>query len=494
MTFGLGGWAEESESVGSIGPTVLQTIEHRPAGHPGPAVICNQAVAGRLDRVLAPRSLRIAWLGGGPAESGGAPGVVTELLDGLTKRGHRIDCFLPGTPQNIPAHLAGRENLSFIAGTSSWHFDRWYSRTKIASFASGLFARALGSVRLRREIIKRHKQEPYDLVYQNQTIESLGVPTSVIRSVPLALRPDSHQAGELRWLIAERRLAFKYQPAYIFFIVASIMSFRTIVQAARIRRTSLLICISSVFRDHIVHDYRFPIEKTVVITNPVRLERFHSSSRSLAQPPVVLVPTRLSVRKGLEDVLEVARLLLERGVDVRLRVVGGPSTWSDYSKMLAEFPPENSEYGGRIKPKDMPAELEQSDIVLLASKYDPCPVSVLEALASGVPVVGTSEVGSIEGVDRSVAAEVETGDVEGMATAITEMLDRLRDSPAETRALARAEAERRFARDVVCEQISDALEALVDRSGGAPVKRLSVPADRAPTTAGDLASAPPADR
>jgi glycosyltransferase involved in cell wall biosynthesis len=411
----------------------------------------------------ATRPLRIAWLGGGPAESGGAPGVVTELLDGLTRRGHQIDCFLPGTPRNIPEHLRDRENLTFVAGTSSWRFDRWYSRTKITSFASGMLARAVGQLRLRREIEKRHKGEPYDLVYQNQQIESLGAPARVIRSVPLALRPDTHQAGELRWLIREWRLALRCQPAYNFVVVAAIMAFRTLVQAWRIRRASLLIAISTVFRDHIVHDYHFPLEKTIVITNPVRLERFHSSDKALGDPPVVLVPARLSLRKGLEDLAPLARLLTQRGVAVRLRIVGGPSTWSDYTRLLDDLPRTNAEYGGRIPNSEMPAELQGADIVLLASKYDPCGLAVIEALASGVPVVATSEVGSIEAVDRRVAAEVAPGDVEGMATAIAEMLHRLRRSPADMRALARSEAERRFARDVVCEQISDALEALVGR-------------------------------
>jgi glycosyltransferase involved in cell wall biosynthesis len=243
------------------------------------------------------------------------------------------------------------------------------------------------------------------------------------------------------------------------------MAFRALVQAVRIRRVSLLICISSVFRDHMVHDYRFPLDKTVVITNPERMDRFLPSQQPLSEPPLVLVPTRLSMRKGLEDVIEVAKLLRERGVDAKIRVIGGPSIWSDYTKLLEDLPPQNTEYGGRIPPTGMPAELERSDIVLLASKYDPCPMSVLEALTAGVPVVATSEVGSIEAIDRTVAAEVQPGDVAGMTTAITDMLERLRADPQRTRALARAEAERRFATDVVCEQISDVLERLVASAG-----------------------------
>jgi hypothetical protein len=49
-----------------------------------------------------------------------------------------------------------------------------------------------------------------------------------------------------------------------------------------------------------------------------------------------------------------------------------------------------------------------------------------------------------------------------MATAIIEMLDRVRDEPGLVSSTARSEAERLFAPDVVCEQISQALARLVD--------------------------------
>jgi glycosyltransferase involved in cell wall biosynthesis len=362
----------------------------------------------------------------------------------------------------LPKRITEHDNLAFIWGTSTWNSSRWYNRAKVAQFATGMLSRAIASLRLRREIARRHRLQPYDLIYQNQTIESLGVPSSVLRSAPLVIRPDSHMAGELRCLIAERKLAFRCQPRYIFFLVAAIMSVRALVQRVKIRRASLLICISSVFRDHMVHDYRFPLEKTVVIANAVRLGRFAVSDRAPTHPPTVLVPTRISVRKGIEDVVAVARELLERGVEAQIRVIGGPSTWSDYTKLLEDLPPENTEYGGRVAPDQMPAEFEASEIMLLASKYDPCPMSVLEGLAAGVPVVATSEVGSIEDIDRMVVEEVAPGDVSAMATAIESLLERVAESPVEMRAKARSEAERRFARDVVCGQISDALERLVD--------------------------------
>jgi glycosyltransferase involved in cell wall biosynthesis len=362
----------------------------------------------------------------------------------------------------VPVRLAAEENITFIWGTSEWKWDRWYSRTRITAFASGILARTLGSVRLRRQILDRHRSDPYDVFYQFSSIESPAVPTRITRTVPLVIHPETHSAGELRSLIAERRLSMQCQPRYRLAMVAAIMLLRTLLQRRRIRRASLLVCISGVFRDHLVRDYRFPIAATVVVPNPVRLERFTAADRGLGEPPIVLVLGRVVARKGIETIVAVAKELRERDLPVWIRIVGGPSLWSDYTKLLADLPPQNAEYAGSVPGSEIPAELAGSDILVQASWYEPFALTVAEALAAGVPVIGTSEVGAIERVDRSVVAEVAPGDVQAMATAIAEMLDRMRTDAAQMRATAREEAERLFAPDVVCEQISTALQRLVD--------------------------------
>src|SRR5438105_15176842 len=154
------------------------------------------------------RSLHIAWLGSTPLETGGAPGVAAELLEGLADLGHRIDCFLPGRGANLPERLAQHPNLAFVWGETAWRYNRWYSRTQLTTFVSGLFSRGVTSMRMRRAVARRHGSDPYDLFLQASSIESLGVPRRLLRrGVPLVIRPDSHQAGELRWLLREWRLA-----------------------------------------------------------------------------------------------------------------------------------------------------------------------------------------------------------------------------------------------------------------------------------------------
>jgi glycosyltransferase involved in cell wall biosynthesis len=301
-------------------------------------------------------------------------------------------------------------------------------------------------VRLRRGLVQRHASEPYDVIYQFSNIEALAMPRSLRKSVPLVIHPETHIAGELRFQLAERRLSLRCQPAYVFALAVAMMAFRVIVQRRRVRDARLLICISSVFRDHLLRDYHFPMKDTVVIPNPVRLERFTelSAERDVGTPARVLVLGRIAARKGIEDVIAMAERLQALGVGVHIRVVGGPSLWSDYTPLLDDLPPESAEYAGRIAPADIPAELRRTDVLVQASKYEPFGLTVGEALAAGVAVVATSEVGAIEEIDRRVVAEVAPGDVDGLAAAVAETIDRLAAAPSEIRRLARAEAQRRF--------------------------------------------------
>src|SRR5258708_11439675 len=92
-------------------------------------------------RAMPGKPLRIAWLGPTPGGSSGVRGVAAELLLGLSRRGHRIDCFFPAAedPENVKiardesiafgeGNLALREDRTLVWGTSRRHGGRSYSR------------------------------------------------------------------------------------------------------------------------------------------------------------------------------------------------------------------------------------------------------------------------------------------------------------------------------------------------------------------------------
>lgn len=408
---------------------------------------------------MAEKSLHIAWIGFAPAEEfGGVPGIATDLLHGLAQLGHKIDCFFPSQGRELPPLITDVENLTFVWGKSRWQWSRWYSRTKVTAFMSSLVARSFASLRLRKEVMRRHQLEPYDIIYQFSNVENLAIPRRLRSAIPIVMHPGTSSAGELKFLIKERQLALRCQPAYVFAIAVLVLLLRRRVQRRKMRSARLVICISRVFRNHLISDYDLLPEHTAVAPNPVRLDRFDDIDRPLGRPPTVLILGRIAARKGIDDAVAVARTLYEQEAGVHFRIVGGTSLWSNYMPLLEDLPAENSVYVGRIESSHVPAELAGCDVLLQASKYEPFALTVSEALAAGVPVVATTEVGAIEDVDRSVAAETEPGDIEGMARAIVAIVSQLRDNPTGVRSLARAEAQRLFAPDVVCQEISTLLQ------------------------------------
>ena len=143
-------------------------------------------------------SLHIAWLGAGPRarETGGVPGVATDLLHGLAQRGHRVECIFAGEPHELPERLDGLENLSIVWSGLGWRWSGWYTKTRIGAFVSGLLARGFASLRLRREVARRHRRDPFDVVYQFSSIETLSLPASVRRAGPAGDPPrDPRRRG-----------------------------------------------------------------------------------------------------------------------------------------------------------------------------------------------------------------------------------------------------------------------------------------------------------
>ncbi len=109
---------------------------------------------------------------------------------------------------------------------------------------------------------------------------------------------------------------------------------------------------------------------------------------------VVTVVSRLVRHKGHPELLEAMRLLLARGLDVELWVVGerlpsdhGPDPEPLLRAAAAGMGPRLRRLGAR---DDVPAVLAASDVFALPSHFEGLPMSVIEAMLSGLPVVATT--------------------------------------------------------------------------------------------------------
>ncbi len=178
-----------------------------------------------------------------------------------------------------------------------------------------------------------------------------------------------------------------------------------------------------------------PSAQIQVIPNGVDLERFHPAEVAKDSNELRLLTVgRLSVTKRLPLLLEMIDLLRRQGGKVHLTVVGGGALESELRQQLGRRNLRDAvTLMGRREGSEMPEIYRQHDVFVSASMQEGMSNAMLEAMASGLPIVTTR----CEGVDELIGDNgLVVGDSrpETLAAAIR----RLADDPALRRAMSAA--------------------------------------------------------
>jgi len=186
----------------------------------------------------------------------------------------------------------------------------------------------------------------------------------------------------------------------------------------------------------------FPNLPIQTITNGVCTSTFRplEGERS-AGPPRLLAVSRLVRRKGLEDII--AALAAPRLTACELTLVGDGRLRARLRALArSRGVADRVDFAGRLHGDELSACYRAADCFVLPSHAESCSMSLLEAMASGLPVVAARTGGIPELIEDRVNARLFTaGDVNDLAEAIAWMLEsgqRMRTIGAANRARALA--------------------------------------------------------
>jgi glycosyltransferase involved in cell wall biosynthesis len=175
------------------------------------------------------------------------------------------------------------------------------------------------------------------------------------------------------------------------------------------------------------------------------------------------------VRKGLEQIVALSHRLRDLAGRVRIDCLGGASLFSNYSALLGDLEPSVARSIGQVAPTELPALYRASHGVLQPSWYEPYALTVGEALASGLPVIVSDEVGAGEGVDPRVCRRHAAGDTDALEREVRRLVDEVeRGWSPELRGVARRHAEDHLSRATFARDLVEVLGEVGARSGVRP--------------------------
>jgi glycosyltransferase involved in cell wall biosynthesis len=143
---------------------------------------------------------------------------------------------------------------------------------------------------------------------------------------------------------------------------------------------------------------------STIIYNGVDIKKFFpNSSNNITKRINILVSHKLWPIKRFDQIPKIIKVLLSRHVDVHVNVLGDgvinplfffENSLIRFRKEVAKLGLEdNFTFHGHIDPELLPSFYRSNDLMLNLSFADPCPNVVIEAMASGLPVIAPNHGG-----------------------------------------------------------------------------------------------------
>lgn len=222
------------------------------------------------------------------------------------------------------------------------------------------------------------------------------------------------------------------------------------------RRFDSILCQSMYMQQDLIHNYRIPANKTVVVYNAVEempgLKTVNINKHSGRVYKFITV-ARLSEEKGIERLIHAVGLL---SVSFSFYIIGSGNKKDELQKLIHELGLQENIFlqGEKAEPF---SGMEDADLFLNGSYYEGFPNVLLEAGMLGIPVIAFNAPGGISEIitDGENGILVDDNDILGFATAINKGLsaDFSRDKIIES-------TQTRFSVNAMLPKVEDLLRSL----------------------------------
>lgn len=204
------------------------------------------------------------------------------------------------------------------------------------------------------------------------------------------------------------------------------------------RRAAAVIANSEGLRDLALETDDLPIG---IIPNGVDTDEFTPAEIFIGPGPRLICVSRLIERKGIDTLIHAMPAVIEKHPRATLTVFGEGNIKEPLEELVRSLGlSESVRLPGRVAHEDLPARYREADLFVLPSKNEGMSNTVLEAVASGLPVVGTTVGGNDalvrEGENGFLVAPQDTAALANAILSVTENPEAARDMGRRSREIA----------------------------------------------------------
>ncbi|MFI1400222.1 glycosyltransferase [Streptomyces sp. NPDC020681] len=183
---------------------------------------------------------------------------------------------------------------------------------------------------------------------------------------------------------------------------------------AVLKRADAFLCVSGKLRDQIAKEFPAYADKLSVVPNMIDFERFTPGPERSAELLSWLYVGRLVKPKGVDELLEAFALVAREEPRATLTLVGHGVREEDLAARVEELGlGERVSLLPPVPPEDVNALMHRHDLLVHPSKGETFGMTVVEAVASGLPVLATRSGGpqeSLAGIESRSGALMDISD------------------------------------------------------------------------------------
>lgn len=162
-----------------------------------------------------------------------------------------------------------------------------------------------------------------------------------------------------------------------------------VIKFLAIQLIDRFIAISSFVKTDFMADTSVDEKNIVVVHNGISLEKFQFTTTFPRLEEIICVARLYHQRKGQDLLIKALGELKKEGVQCHCRIVGEGSSREYLENMVSEYGLRDSiEFLGNRH--DVPELLGKAGIFVLPSRYEGFGISIIEAMATGIPVIASN--------------------------------------------------------------------------------------------------------